>query len=158
MPFWRVYYHLIWATKYRQPSISATVEALLYPELQRRASTMDVLVYASDGYVDHVHMVVSIPPKLAVADVIRQFKGGSAHAINATMPSDPSFQWQRGYGVLSIGERQRPIVESYVRNQKQHHSAQSLNNWLEHSPDDDDPLAGPQLREQPEIYQIGDIP
>jgi len=41
------------------------------------------------------------------------------------------FAWQRGYGALSVGERQRPIAEAYVADQKGHHQRQTTNLWLE---------------------------
>jgi REP element-mobilizing transposase RayT len=136
MAFWRTYYHLVWATKYRQDILKPGIEERVHGYIVQRAADLGVYVYAIDGWFDHVHLVVAVPPRLAVAHVVRHLKGASAHF--ATHHLDPAFAWQQGYGVLTVGERQRPIVEKYVRLQKQHHRAQTINTWLEMASDDED--------------------
>lgn len=131
MPFWRLYYHLVWATKDREHFISPEIEGRLYAYLVNKAAELEVYVYAIDGWFDHVHLVASIPPKHAVAYVVKRLKGASAHDLNHAGGIDFHFAWQRGYGALSLGERQRPIAVAYVENQKQHHSQQTTNAWLE---------------------------
>jgi REP-associated tyrosine transposase len=160
MPFWRLYYHLVWATKNREQIILPEIEARLYAYIVRRAAEMDVYVYAINGWYDHVHLIATIPPKYAIATVIKRLKGPSAHEFNQL--GENHFVWQRGYGVFSLGERQRPIAEAYVVNQKQHHQQQTTNVWLEHTaeydegPDVTNPAPHPNpvsLREQPTAYQ-----
>ena len=63
----------------------------------------------------------SIPQKLAVTDTVRHLKGASAFAINHMEGSDGRFQWQEGYGTLTIGERWLETVKAYVAQQKEHH-------------------------------------
>jgi len=131
MAFWRLYYHLIWATKNRERTITPVVEARLYPYAVSKASELDVYVYAINGWHDHIHLVVAIPPKHAVAEIVKRLKGASSHYLNYDLRLDRQFAWQRGYGILSVGERQRAIAEAYVENQKQHHEQQTTNVWLE---------------------------
>ena len=69
MPFWRAYYHLVWRTKNRESLITEAVELTLFPYLINRAVENGMHVYALNGWTDHVHMVATIPPKLAVATV-----------------------------------------------------------------------------------------
>jgi REP-associated tyrosine transposase len=83
-------------------------------------------------------MVVAIPPKYAVADIVKRLKGASSHYLNNDMRMVENFAWQRGYGALSVGERQRSIAEAYVLNQKQHHAQQMTNAWLEQADDLDE--------------------
>jgi REP element-mobilizing transposase RayT len=131
MPFWRNYYHLVWATKNRQPLIQPDIEARLYDYLVRKAAELDVFVYVINGWTDHTHIVGAIPPKQAVADVVKRLKGASSHYLNHTLRHEEWFQWQRGYGVLTIGEQQKEKAVAYVRNQKEHHGQQTTNSWLE---------------------------
>jgi putative transposase len=131
MPFWRLYYHLIWPTKHREHLLSAAVEARLYPYLVSRAAENGVYVYAINGWYDHIHMLVAIPPKHAVADIVKRLKGASSHYLSNDIRLVEHFAWQRGYGALSVGERQRSIAHAYVLNQKQHHAQQTTNAWLE---------------------------
>lgn len=131
MPFYRLYCHLVWTTKGRQPFIPPKVELRLYSYLSNKAMELGVRVYAINGWTEHVHMIVGIPPKHAVAYVVKSLKGASAFDLNHTVELSNRFQWQRGYGALSLGETQRPTAVAYVENQKQHHQHQTTNMWLE---------------------------
>jgi REP element-mobilizing transposase RayT len=121
MTYWRLHYHLIWSTRDRQPSLTAERENLLYGVLYRKAEQLGLKIHAAGNVDDHVHLVVSIPPKLSVADCVRHLKGASACAINKMAGSDGQFQWQSGYGALSIGERSLETVTAYAAKQKEHH-------------------------------------
>jgi REP element-mobilizing transposase RayT len=131
MSFWRLYYHLVWATKNREHLIQPETEDRLYAYIVRKAAELDAYVYAINGWYDHVHLLVAIPPKHAVADVVKRLKGASSHYLNHAGGLAYEFAWQRGYGALTLGERQRPKAEAYVRDQKDHHAQQMANAWLE---------------------------
>ncbi len=131
MTFWRLYYHLTWSTKDRAPLIIPDIEPRLFAYLVRKAGEMEVYVYAVNGWNDHIHLVVAVPPKLALSEVVKELKGASSHDINHETRLGYPFAWQRGYGALSLGEKQRPAAEAYVRNQKDHHQKQTIIGWLE---------------------------
>ena len=82
MAFWRNYYHLTWATKNRLPLIQTEFETQLYSYMIKKASKLDVFVYAINGTEDHMHIVAAIPPKQSVADVVKHLKGASSHYVN----------------------------------------------------------------------------
>jgi putative transposase len=69
--------------------------------------------------------------KLALAEVVKELKGASSHDINHEVRLGYPFAWQRGYGALTLGEKQRPVAEVYVQNQKIHHQQQTTHAWLE---------------------------
>lgn len=138
MPFWRTYYHLVWATKKRAALIRPEIELQLYGYLESKAREMGVHVYAIGGWTGHVHLVVAIPPRLAVAEVVKALKGASAFHMNHGATLADHFAWQRGYGVLTVGEKQRPAAEAYVQRQKEHHRERTVNRWLERVDDVDD--------------------
>jgi putative transposase len=76
-----------------------------------------------------VHLIVSIPPKHAVADVVHRLKGASSHDMG--VQSVP-FEWQRGYGCLTVGEKNRLLAQAYVEGQKTHHAQGSTMAALEY--------------------------
>ncbi len=162
MAFWKLYYHLVWSTKNRQPFITAQIEPHLYAFLVSRAAEMNVFVYQVNGMQEHVHVVAAIPPKHAIATVVKNLKGASSHFINDRQWLDEHFVWQRGYGALSVGEKQRPFAERYVANQKQHHTQQTANSWLEYTtqfdegPSEAKPKAEGLIRESGAVYQVND--
>ena len=121
----------MWATKNREHLIVPAIEARLYGYIVNKAAEMDVYVYTINGWYDHIHLVVSIPPKHAVAYVVKRLKGASSHDLNQAGELDYRFAWQGGYGAFTLGERQRPTAEVYVENQKKHHEQQTMNAWLE---------------------------
>jgi REP element-mobilizing transposase RayT len=147
MPFWRLYYHLIWPTKHREHLITAAVEERLYPYLISKAAENGVYVYAINGWYDHVHLVAAIPPKHAVSAIVKRLKGASSHYL--TRELGVAFEWQRGYGALTVGERQRAIAEAYVARQKEHHAHQTTNVWLERADELDEEL--PDRAEGPDV-------
>jgi putative transposase len=75
MSYWQLFYHLVWATKNREPFLTPAIEKHIYGSLISKAVGLRGVVYALGGRVDHVHMVVSIPPNMAVARFVGQIKG-----------------------------------------------------------------------------------
>jgi putative transposase len=126
MTYWRLHYHLIWATLDRQPSLTQEREKVFYGVLYGKARELNLKIHAAGNVDDHVHVVVSIPPKMAVADCVKHIKGASAFAINHMPGSAGQFKWQEGYGALSIGERSLETVMAYAARQKDHHKERSL--------------------------------
>ena len=130
MPFWRTYYHLVWTTKNREPLITPEIEPRLYAYLVHKAAELGAFIYVINGWTDHVHIIVAIPPHVSVSDLVKHLKGASSHDLNQ-QGLDFRFAWQRGYGALTLGQRQRPDAELYVQRQKEHHGADTAMAWME---------------------------
>ena len=126
MPYWKLYYHFIWGTKKRLPLIDSDFEPELYKVIAAKAQEMGGFVHALGGIENHVHLAVSIPPKIAPAKFIGDVKGNSSHFVNYMIEPDFEFYWQNEYGVLSFGERNLATVVGYIHNQKQHHADGTL--------------------------------
>ncbi len=140
MPFWRLYYHVVWSTKNRAPMITPEIEQPLYDYLIGKADSHGLIVHAIGGMPDHIHVVLSIPPKHSISDMVGQLKGSSSFHINHNMPGyELEFDWQRGFGVFSLGQTQLPKAVNYVRNQKEHHANHTTIPLLEKDDDVDDP-------------------
>ena len=132
MPHWQLFYHLVWATKNREPLITAVREEFLYQDIRNRASRLRCIPYAIGGTEDHLHIILSIPPTLSISDVVKHLKGGSSRTLNQQMPiSSDKFKWQTEYGVFSLGRKQLDKAVQYVQNQKEHHAVGSVINVLE---------------------------
>ena len=155
MSFWRTYYHLVWATRNRRPLIDVKLEPALCSYREKKAGEFSMIVYAVNGIEDHIHLVAAIPPRFAVAEVVKALKGGSSHYLNHYGHS-ADFEWQRGYGVFTLGERQLPDAVAYVLAQKEHHRLGKTKAWLERVDEvDDGPiLSSVSIREPGVMYQI----
>ncbi len=163
MPFWRTYYHLVWGTKNREPLITPEIEPRLFAHIVRKAAELGAYVYVINGWTDHIHLVVAIPPHVSVSDLVKRLKGASSHDLNQ-QGLDVHFAWQRGYGVLTLGQRQKPDAEAYVRSQKEHHRMDAAITWLERCSETDEgpedlPSSAvsqpvPAMREPPPAYDV----
>lgn len=130
MPYWRLFYHIVWATKNRLDLIDPVWEKDLYGYIWGKATTWECIPHAINGMSDHVHVAISVPPKVAVATLIGKLKGSSSHHVNEQY-ADGSFQWQAEYGVSSFSEKALASIVAYINNQKKHHSDRTLNFPLE---------------------------
>ncbi len=137
MPFWRLYYHLVWTTKNREPLIAPQIEARLYAYMVNKAAELGAYTYAINGDPQHTHMVVASPPDLALSKLVQGVKGASSHDINQQAIGF-RFAWQRGYGALSLGQKQLDVAIAYVDQQKEHHRNQTTHPWLEHYTESDE--------------------
>ena len=131
MPNYKLYYHIVWGTKNRHGIILPDFEADLYRVLAAKVISMDGIVHAIDGVEDHVHLAVTIPPKHALSKVIGEIKGNSSHAINHVIKPGLNFSWQEEYDVFSFGEKTLSSIVRYIQNQKQHHTENTVQAYLE---------------------------
>jgi putative transposase len=123
MPFWQLYYHIVWATKNREPILTPQVEPVVHDLLRGKAIGLEAVVFALNGAEDHVHMIAAIPPKIAVARFIGQVKAVAATRFNKSgLPGGPLF-WQEEYGVFSFDGKRLANHIAYVQQQKEHHAA-----------------------------------
>lgn len=131
MPFWKCYYHVIWATKHRAAWIIPPYERLIYTAIEEKSASLKCKIYALNGVADHLHVAVSIMLSMSVSQWVRNVKGASSHTMNASFALEQRFYWQEGYGVLTFGEKAFPIVKAYIENQKTHHAEGSTYAYLE---------------------------
>jgi REP element-mobilizing transposase RayT len=137
MPFWRCYYHVIWATKNRAGLITPKVEAVVFAAIRQKADELQSPILAINGVQDHIHIAVSIPPKLSAAEWVKRMKGASTWDVNAQLPDlETAFGWQHSYGVLTFGAKNAQYVVDYVERQKEHHANQTLQSYLEQIDDE----------------------
>ena len=122
MPYCQLFYHLVWATKNREPLLTSEIEPVIYSYLRRKAVGLGATLHALNGTEDHVHMVVSIPPKIAVAKFIGQVKGVASTRFNKEHHEHPGFFWQAEYGAFTFDKRRLPNHVAYVNKQKEHHA------------------------------------
>jgi putative transposase len=142
MPYCQLFYHLIWSTKNRLPLLTAQVEPVIHDFLRAKAIGLGATVFALNGTQDHVHVVVSIPPKIAVARFVGQVKAVASTRFNKSVPDGPLFFWQDEYGAFSFDAKRLPNYVAYVNNQKEHHSQNTFIPILERTADDFPKLIG----------------
>lgn len=123
-------YHIVFATKNRQPLITPDVEPFVHSTLREISIDVGGFTFAVGGVEDHVHTISAIPPTLAVSDFIRKLKAQSTSVIKAQLPSLKEFAWQTGYGCFTLNPHEMAGAFSYVRYQRQRHGSECL--WEEY--------------------------
>ena len=120
---WRLQYHIVFAPKYRRKVIYGQLKADIGVILRKLCEEKDVEIIEAEACPDHIHMLVSIPPQLSVAQFVGCLKGKSTLMIfdrhaNLKYKYGSRHFWCRGYYVDTVGKNEKMIAE-YIRNQMQ---------------------------------------
>ncbi len=120
---WNCKYHIVFAPKYRRQIIYGTIKSDIGKILRKLCEHKGVEIAESNTCKDHIHMLVSIPPKLSVAQFMGYLKGKSSLMI---FDRHANFKYKygnrqflcKGYCVDNVG-RNKKIIEEYIKNQMQ---------------------------------------
>ena len=118
---WECQYHIVFIPKYRKKKLYGLVRDDVREIIRTLCKYKKVEILAGAVCADHVHLCVSIPPKLSVSDFVGYLKGKSALIIFDKHPEmgnkrDRSF-WARGYYVSTVGNVDEETVKEYIRRQ-----------------------------------------
>lgn len=120
---WNCKYHIVFAPKYRRRAIYGKIRADIGRIIRMLCERKGVNIIEAELCPDHVHMLVEIPPKYSVADIVGYIKGKSSLMIfdrhaNLKYKYGNRHFWCRGYYVDTIGKNAKKI-EEYIRQQLQ---------------------------------------
>ena len=118
---WRCQYHIVFAPKFRRKAIYGQLKADIGQILRKLCEEKKVEIIEAEACADHIHMLVSIPPHLSVAQFMGYLKGKSTLMIfdrhaNLKYKYGSRHFWCRGYYVDTVGKNKKAI-EEYIRNQ-----------------------------------------
>jgi putative transposase len=124
--FTRLTYHVVYATKFRQPSITQAVRERLYEYIGGTIRAKQGHLIEIGGVADHVHILAQLSASLAVADVIRAIKANSSRWMNDLPATKRPFEWQKGYGAFTVSYSRIPEVRDYIQKQEEHHKTRTF--------------------------------
>ena len=118
---WSCQYHIVFAHKYRRKAIDGQIKKDIGEILRKLCAEKGVEIIEAEACPDHIHMLVSIPPHLSVAQFMGFLKGKSSLLIfdrhaNLKYKYGSRHFWARGYYVDTVGKNEKMIKE-YIRNQ-----------------------------------------
>ena len=119
-PFTQLYVHLVWSTWDRLPLLTPEVIEIVSDAVGRECLDLGADVIAFGAVIDHMHLLVRIPPKLSVSALVKQVKGSTSHLLSQRMGIP--FKWQGGYGAFTVSKGMVQRVRNYVLNQEAHHA------------------------------------
>ena len=119
---WECKYHIVFIPKYRRKALFGQIRKELGEIFHKLARQKESLIEEGHIMLDHVHMMVSIPPKYSVSQVVGFIKGKSAiHIARTYMERKRNYVgqhfWARGYFVSTVG-RDETVIREYIRNQE----------------------------------------
>ncbi len=125
--YYALWVHLVWTTKNRKPLISKELKLPLYRKIQEICKDKEYHLDFINGVEDHVHLLISLNPKFAVSDVVKNIKGISQKWARESELIEDYFEWQDGYAVISVSPSIVPKVRDYIRNQEIKHKKETFN-------------------------------
>jgi putative transposase len=120
---WECKYHIVWIPKYRKKTLYGQLRNYLGEVFRKLARQKESEIVEGHLKLDHVHMLISVPPKYAVAQVVGFMKGKSAiHIARNFMGRERNFTghhfWARGYFVSTIGKDEK-VIQEYIKKQEE---------------------------------------
>jgi putative transposase len=112
-------YHIVWITKYRKPVLQGEIALRVRELVRQTCATLDVHILSGHVSVDHVHLLVSVPPSIAVSDLVKRLKGRSSRKMLEEF-GELSRQfwgrhlWARGYFAVSTGNVTDEVIRQYI--------------------------------------------
>ena len=124
-------YHIVFAPKYRRQIIYGKIKADIGKMLRKLCEYKQIEILEAEACKDHIHMLISVPPKYSISQVMGYLKGKSSLMIfekyaNLKYKYGNRNFWCRGFYVDTVGRNKKAIAE-YIRNQlHEDHEAEQL--------------------------------
>jgi putative transposase len=116
--FSRNHVHVVFSTKDRRKIIPNDLQAKLWAYLGGIARKHETIALAINGTDNHAHLLLNLPPTIALAKVILLLKSNSSRWMS---DHREGFSWQEGYGAFSVSSSNLDQVTRYIQNQEAHH-------------------------------------
>ena len=126
------FYHLVFVTKYRRGVFTHPMLVRIQTLIQQTCQQMDCELLEFNGEDDHVHMLVSVPPKLAIAVVVGKLKGKSSYFIRQAFWNElkrklwGNHLWSPSYCCVTCGGAPLEIIKSYIEHQRRPSSEKGI--------------------------------
>ena len=145
---WNCKYHVVFAPKYRRMIIYNQIKVDIGKILRKLCEQKGIEIIEAELCPDHIHMLIAIPPKYSVAQIMGYLKGKSSLMIfdrhaNLKYKYGNRHFWCRGYYVDTVGKNTKKIAE-YIRNQLQEDIANDQLSLFE----DTDPFTGKKYKKK----------
>ncbi len=126
MPWIKVWLHFVWCTKERFPYLQDGVRTRVFEHIRENAVKKKIHIDFVNGFVEHVHCLVSLGSDQTLEKLMQLIKGESSFWINRNQLTKKRFEWQDEYFVASVSESNVASVRRYIARQEEHHSKVSF--------------------------------
>ena len=120
---WKCQYHIVFIPKYRKKQLYGQLRNDVRDIIKTLCSYKDVEIIEGAVCIDHIHLCVSIPPKMSVSSFMGYLKGKSALMVYGRHPELQSKWskafWARGYYVATVGNLTEEAIKKYIQEQSE---------------------------------------
>ena len=117
----KMYTHIVFSTKKRQPFIKPEVEKELYAYIGGVIKQNGGILFMINTMPDHIHILSTLPKNISLSKFLEEIKRNSSRWIKTKGKSYANFAWQGGYFASSVSSSSLQVVKNYIANQKEHH-------------------------------------
>jgi REP element-mobilizing transposase RayT len=114
-------FHVVFSTKDRAPLLDAELKPRLFPYMGGIIRELGGTALLINGPTDHVHLLLLLPAKLGVSEVVGKLKANSSGWVHREFPDKWAFAWQTGFAAFTVSHSQKQSVLDYIANQEEHH-------------------------------------
>jgi REP element-mobilizing transposase RayT len=126
----RIFIHLVWTTRGREPLITLRLAEFLATFLPAVAHQERARVIARGIVSTHVHLLLRLDPLTDIPRLVQRLKGGSSAIADKERHADGRpLRWAKGYSITSLGQQSMPDAIRYVRSQDQRHPTETIPGW-----------------------------
>ena len=104
MGYIKIWIHLVWTTKNREPLLSKEIRSSLFEHIRENAQSKDIYIDFINGYLEHIHCLISLKSGQNIDRILMLLKGESSHWINKSKLTKTKFEWQDEYFAVSVSE------------------------------------------------------
>jgi putative transposase len=122
----KIYIHLIFSTKNREPILADDVRAELHAYMGGTLKGLDCVPLEINSEPDHAHLLFLLSRKFALSDVIGGLKKSATDWLRTKGERYRQFFWQAGYGAFSVSQSGLDDVRTYIQTQRQHHTTKTF--------------------------------
>jgi REP element-mobilizing transposase RayT len=131
MSWVRIWVHMVFSTKNKVPFLKQNIREQVFRHIRQNAETKSIRLDSVNGYVDHVHCLISLNKDQTLSKVAQLIKGESSFWINKNNLTDTKFAWQDDYWAVSVSESHVKRTRAYIRNQEAHHHKSTFTEEVE---------------------------
>ena len=121
MSYTKLIYHIVFRTKRSVKSVNQANERDLYAYIYGIANKYNSYVYRIGGMPDHIHILLDLPPTVALSDFMRELKKSSSIWMKESGMFPMFDGWGEGFAAFSYSQNDVETITKYIMNQKEHH-------------------------------------